>query len=730
MMERRSSAKTLRERLRAVALAVCGCVATWCAFGVPAAQAQAGCTTGACVTVGPRLASVDSARGALLNLLLQSLLPGSSVNVSALDWNALAGSDINLNLLLLQLQNNLGVSSTQQVLDTALTLSQLRLAMLQVAQADGNTALINALNALQIPLAPLTGTLQLGDLLAIDFPEGALADINLDVLDLLVGGVQLYNYENVLTTPTPIVVNTAALGLTGVARLSLSAQVVEPPIQVCGDTGSTFHTAAVRIKLDLDLAQGLNVQPLLDALGALTLGLTNVQLTADVLKLQVYADVARSEGSIGAIDLLANVVTLQARPGLVGLYIGQISDNIFFNRTTTITNAVVTPIRATTLDLRFNIGLNLTIPGVGNLVNVNTTVRVPLGVDLRAAATGAPALRTVTASPPFPRTVEVPCGSECAGDLVIDLLQNLDIDIAPGVVTATISLPILGDINVSLPTAILNTIVSTLEGALRGVLVPLLEPVLQLLLGDLVDPLLGLLGVDIGEMVINAEGILRLCPTLLRLVLEVVPPSSPGRFDLSIAQGGSTLASQAAAGDGVAIEVANATVGDSYDLAALASTGTDATYFVPTWRCTDQDDNLHGAGTGDSFSLVVPEGTTAALTVTCVMNQRQRLAELSITKDNATPVVLAGSTGSYTLVVNNAGPDAVIGAILTDALPPGVTLSAPWTCTATPGSACQTPTGGIAGEQATITTLLDIAVGGEVTVVVPVRYAANPEDFN
>lgn len=700
------------------------------AFAPSPALAQSSCATGACVSVGPRLASVDSSRGALLNLLTQALL-GSSVNVSVLDWDALAQSDINLNLLLLQLQNDLGVSSTQEVLDTELTLSQLRLAMLQVAQADGNTALVNALDALQVPLGPLVGTLQLGDLLAIDFPQGALADIHLDVLDLLVGSVQLYNFKNVATTGTdPVVVDTAALGLPGLARLSLRAQVVEPPTQVCGPTSSQFHTAAIRIKLDLQLADGLDVQPLLDALAALTLGLSNVQLSAELLELEVYADVARAEGSIALLDLLSNVVTLQARPGLVGLYIGEIPDAVFFNRNTTITNAVVAPIRATNLVLDFNIGLNLTLPVLGELLNVNTTVKVPLGVDLRAAATGAPDMRTVTATGPFPRLVEVPCGSHCAGDLVTDLLQNLDVDIAPGTITAMATVPVLGTISVDLPTAILDAIVSTLEGALRNLLVPLLEPLLGLLLGNLVDPVLGLVGVHIGEMVVHAEGLFAHCPTTLRLLLAVVPPTNPGRFDLSIALAGNVLAAQADAGSGDVIEVVDALHGESYDLAGIAAAGTDADMFVPTWRCADQDDVEHGSGSGDTFSLVVPEGTTSALTVTCTLNQRQLEADLSLTKDNGTDGVVAGSTGTYVIRVTNAGPDPVTGATLNDPLTAGLTLSAPWQCEATPGSSCHATSGGAAGDSGMVVVLLDLAVGGEATITVPVQYSANLADYD
>lgn len=217
-------------RGRYVRMALAVCLSALAFFPVsPPAHAQAGCTAGACVSAGPRLVQVDSTQGPLLNLLLSTLLPGTTVNASVLDWNALAQSDINLNALIAQLGVNLGLSDTSQILNTDISLGQLQLAMAQVLQADGNTAAANALNVLPLGVPGLVGTIRLSDLLQIALPPGSLALVELDVLDLVTGAAQLYNYRNVLTTPQPITVNTAALGLTGLANLQLWLQVVEPP---------------------------------------------------------------------------------------------------------------------------------------------------------------------------------------------------------------------------------------------------------------------------------------------------------------------------------------------------------------------------------------------------------------------------------------------------------------------------------------------------------------------
>lgn len=342
-----------------------------------------------------------------------------------------------------------------------------------------------------------------------------------------------------------------------------------------------------------------------------------------------------------------------------------------------------------------------------------------------AARPGAPGLQSLVVTPPYPRTVSVPCGTHCAGTLATDLLQNLDIEVVPGAVVALLP----GGIPVTLPTAVLDGIVSTLDGTLRSVVVPVLQPVLSTLLGGLVNPLLELLGMRIGEMVVSVERVLRHCPVQLRVLLQVLPAGNPGRFGLSIAQGASVLASADALADGGAIGPVDVQPGAAYDIASPAAAGTEAADYIGSWQCLDQGGGSHGSGSGTPFALQVPADVDAALDITCTITQRQRQADVSVRKDNGVDAVLPGSTGAYTIVVSNAGPDAVQGARLSDQLPPGVTLSAPWTCTATAGSACGEASGGTFGTQALISLLLDLGVDGEATIVVPVAYSANPGDF-
>lgn len=710
------------KRLCRQAVAVLRTVAGGCAVALslllaPTPSPAQQCVEGACVSAGPRLVSVDTTQSALLNPLFQSLLPGTAVQVSALDWNALAGAGINLNALLTQLGADLGLGDTSQVLAANITLGQLQAAMITVLQADGSSAAAGALGRLPLAAPGLAGTVRLGDLLEISLPQGSLAGIDLDLLDLVTGAVQLYNFRNVLTTPEPVTVDTAAIGLAGVANVVMWVQVVEPPVYVCGGIGTQFHTAAIRIKLNADVLGGFDLQPILDAIAALSLGITNVTLTQGVLRLQLYADVARAEGSIAGIDAVGQVVTLNARPGIASLYLGTIADTVFFNRTQVVTPAMVTPVQLSTMDLGFNINVAL----VGNV-----RVQVPLAVTGRAVATGMPELMSAAIPGPYPATRTFASGTVSLGVLVTSLLDSLDLQVTSGEPVATL----LGE-PIPLPAAvgpIIVTLVDTVEATLRATASSVLAPAFQALFGGLVDPLLQLLGIQIGQAVFTVEGLGQACSAALVLAKALDPADDPGLFNLSVGQGGNILASANDVGHNGATAPVVTTPGLQYDLAEMAGTGTALSAYRTTWACADQNGTAIGAGSGTAFSLTAPALAPTPVTITCLVTNRTVRANVSVTKTDGTATYTPGTGTTYVVTVSNAGPDPVVGATVSDTLPNGVTLAGPWTCSATNG-ACTPATGGTAGGQV-VTLMVDLDVGGQAVISIPVNFSVNPGDYN
>jgi large repetitive protein len=102
---------------------------------------------------------------------------------------------------------------------------------------------------------------------------------------------------------------------------------------------------------------------------------------------------------------------------------------------------------------------------------------------------------------------------------------------------------------------------------------------------------------------------------------------------------------------------------------------------------------LNGSVT-NAVSLTLPAGLTdGTLTNNSASDTDNVLgaAAISITKTNNTTTLVAGSTTSYTITVNNAGPSNASGAVLRDPPTPGLACTGPAVCTASGGASCGAP---------------------------------------
>ncbi len=417
-------------------------------------QLAAACTGGGCVMAGPRLASVSSTQGPLLNVLLGQLT-NSTVNISVLDWNAVAGGNVSLLKTISALQTTLGVSTPQTALNTPVTIAQIAGAASTAASQAGNTSLAIALGDIAANIA-VPGTIRLGDLLSSD---GLVGNTSINALQLVNGIAQLYNGQNVLTTPAPITVSGATLGIAGLATsVQISAQAVEPPVYVCGPVGTTFHTSALRVKLALNLLS-LNLNT--SALNALPgVGGTSVTLG----QLTLYLEVANASGVISAVNAIANTMSVQVTPGIAAIYLGQMSDAVFFNRSHAINPAT---------DLS---------PGIIGQLVINS---LNVSIMAKAAIVGnAPLPTTLTFSGTALQTQTATTAAGFETSLLGSLLGNLTLSITPslGVLDAVV-LPVL------------NTLVQVA-----------IAPVVTGLTSALVDPLLSLVGVRLGEVDVTSGG--------------------------------------------------------------------------------------------------------------------------------------------------------------------------------------------------------------------------------
>ena len=457
------------------------------------AQATPGCAAGACVTTGPRLADVNEDE--LLDSLLGSLI-GTDLDLDVLDYQGLASADVTLG----ELQLALGAATPDALLEEPITINELLAALNTIGGLSELPAIDNLINELAgVPGA--NEALILGDLIQIESGAGAYSDVELNLLDLVTGSIQLFNSQNLATLPTAITVDGSALGLNGIGDITIQAQVIEPPVLACGAAGTNFYSAAIRIKLGVEVLD-YSLQGTLPNLSSVGVGV-------DVVDLELYLDVARGAGVIQAVNAIAKTVTIQATPGVADVYVGHFEDNVFFSNT---------PLDPASLQPAVAASLTITLPGVPPVVP-QTVLTVPVSIKTYAegAQQSLPPL-VFTGNPAnsgnYPETQTAGAGADTIAGLVTGLINNLevtaDIEGALGGLGGTINniLTFLGLGGTSeLADPILDLVTDNLLPAL-------LQPLLDTLLGDVVDPLLTDLGIGLGEMDVTVLGVVQLCPAL------------------------------------------------------------------------------------------------------------------------------------------------------------------------------------------------------------------------
>lgn len=227
------------------------------------------------------LASIDTAQSNILNPLFSGLL-GGNVNLTALGWDGLLNTDINLLKYLDQLAINLNVAAGNytQLLNTQATVTQLIQAAATVVQLNGATAqVITALGQLQVA-AINAAPVKLGDILQLQTgTTSAGLDANLQLLQLIQGVVQLANSKSAVAATLPI-------SVLGLANVTVRVKVIEPPqFSAIGDparaklnpTGADriyVRTAQVRTMLSVSLPVLSGVTGLTNAVLGLVGGLT------------------------------------------------------------------------------------------------------------------------------------------------------------------------------------------------------------------------------------------------------------------------------------------------------------------------------------------------------------------------------------------------------------------------------------------------------------------------
>jgi len=258
--------------------------------------------------IGSRLASLD---GGLANQVLGGLL-GTGLNLSAMDYQALVNTRINLFDFLNALASRINVTAATY---DALLASQVKVgdvvnAMVAVTPEGSASKTLSALSKL---LAGSTKRLPLGALLDLGAPgvlplgEKPKVGVSLAAFDMLSASAQLANGNSQIATGLN-------LAIPGISSANLKLAIGEQPQGTSrfaiGEEGTSVHTAQTRLLLDIQLVG---------------------RGDAALVRLPLYLEVASATARLTALNCNAPSITLAVTPGAADAWIAEVSSAQFSN---------------------------------------------------------------------------------------------------------------------------------------------------------------------------------------------------------------------------------------------------------------------------------------------------------------------------------------------------------------------------------------------------------------
>jgi len=263
-------------------------------------------------SLGSGLLDVNTATG-LLGALLG---PNVAVQLSAVDWSGLVGSQITLE----KLRVAAGVGTIEQLLDLSLSLRDFDALVLKAANQDGLLSAALGSPPTTLGVGGIGTAIHLAELLNVDAQAPAAssaAEVGLNVATLLLLGAQVARGDAAVALDLK--------GLTlplGIASVTSSLQVIQPPQLAAGPVRRTggsppWATTASTGQLNVDLtveASPLNFAGgLVEIVVQLPLRVQAASATGALTKIQCAADPAQRRATVDVAASVANVCL--AKPG-------------------------------------------------------------------------------------------------------------------------------------------------------------------------------------------------------------------------------------------------------------------------------------------------------------------------------------------------------------------------------------------------------------------------------
>jgi uncharacterized membrane protein len=237
----------------------------------------------ASLSIRSTLVSIDTKKSGLLNAVFGGLL-GGSLNVTALGWQGLLDTNIQLLKFLDQLKLDLNISAAgyDQVLGTNVGAGVLLQTMITVMEGSGGATAVTV-QALRDVLASVQTSpfsLKLGDLLGVaSGTDAAGLSTDVQLFQIVQGMIQIANGKNGLAADVPV-------SIPGIVGATAKIRAIEPPqvsavgnpelidasLGVSDPNKIYVRTAQVRVLLSVDLGNVTNA--LSDVLSAVTAALS------------------------------------------------------------------------------------------------------------------------------------------------------------------------------------------------------------------------------------------------------------------------------------------------------------------------------------------------------------------------------------------------------------------------------------------------------------------------
>jgi uncharacterized membrane protein len=474
------------------------------------------------LSIRSSLASVDSSKSPILNLVIGNLL-GGNLSLTAAGWNGLLQTNVNLLSYLDQLAIDLQVKAGDYdaLLNTAVSATQLIDAAVKVLQKNGAavTSVINDVISIEA-IAPNSKLLTVGDLIdiATGTPTAAL-NTNVQLFQLLEAVAQLSSSKNAVSAAAQI-----AIPLVG--NVSIQTKVIEPPqLSAIGNpalakkgllnvppTDQIFvRTAQVRtlVTVQAPIIKAVSgVASILTGLGTpvsqVVKGLLNLNLPAVVggvlclvacnvadvdvtTSLAIYIEAGSAQTHVTDFNCdspASKSLTVKTTTSLATLAVGTVDPVAAFSSSAPVN---VQPVRLIDFGERYCVVLTL-------LCSPTRTPNVGGGLLLKANSTIAAQTSTMVFSPVAemnaPPTYKFAPGTANIVGSLAATLNGLQVTYVPP--SGSVSNGALAGV-----AGLLATITTAVVGLIQNVLSPILDPI--------VNTLLSALGINLGNAEVGAN---------------------------------------------------------------------------------------------------------------------------------------------------------------------------------------------------------------------------------